>query len=174
MALRAALSADNPNSLNFRPMTFVEQMSAKAEGIQRDWQRALQGPVVVGGHTYSGELAVINTASYDELKGQKKFEYKPTANPDEFETDILEIYHGGLMFDEDTPGAKRVARYIHGGPLCHYISHCPELSNMKEKLNKAYGFWVEHSKYQCTPHTQIRTFTLNSSLSNNGRSFLPL
>ena len=171
MALRRELSADNPNSLKFRPMTFAEQMTAKTEAVWSDWQRAqqgLEGPVVVGDFTYSGELAVINTASYAELKWKKKFEYEPTANPDDFETNILKMYHGGLMYDEDTPGAKRVTRFIHGGPLLHYISRHPGLGKMKERLIKARGFWLEHSEYQHTPHAN--TFTLNSSLSNNRSS----
>ena len=168
MALRAELSADSPNSLNFRPMSFAEQMSAKAEAIQRDWQRALQGPVVVGGHTYSGKLAIVNTASYAELRGIKAHRYEPTDDADAFEINILDMYHGSIMCDEETLGAKRIARYINGGPLLHYISRCPGLSEMKEKLTKANEFWKKHSKYQYKQHENA--FTLNSSLSNNGSS----
>lgn len=161
---RAALSSDMPNSLNFRTMTYGEQMAAKAKAIQRDWQRAQEDGVVVGDYEYTGDLAIINMASYDELRDIEVFQYKATADADDFQANVLEMYHDGMMCDKDTPGAKSVTRYIKGGCLLHYISKHPKLSNMKERLTKAHEFWVNHSKYRTSffrcPHSKFSRLTI--------------
>mmetsp|Transcript_29096 Transcript_29096/g.84557 ORF Transcript_29096/g.84557 Transcript_29096/m.84557 type:complete len:613 (+) Transcript_29096:96-1934(+) len=143
MAFRASLPADDPLSTKFRVMTYAEQACAKDEAIFRDWQRVLQDPPVVNDRTYDD---IINVVDYKtELKGVHQFRYEATDDADDFQKNMLELYHGGFMCEGEDK-AYRITRRIHGGPLFHYISNCKELKDLKHFMTELYGFWKETTK----------------------------
>ena len=162
MAFRAELSPTNGLSPNFKAMTFGQQMAEKNRLILEYNDRVRKDPPIIDGFVFDG---VINTADYAvHLANKTHFAYAPTADPDDFETKMLQLYHGSFMHPGEDM-AYRITRRINGGPFFRYISLCAEHRELKEFMLELYDFWKEKSKctyiflsvnaWSCLPHTSV-------------------